>query len=246
MIAPQRILITGAGAGIGRATARLFMAQGWDVALMGRRAQTLHDTAAGAPALILAGDVGNLADVTAAFDTIKTHWGRLDVLFNNAGISAPQAPIDEIDPAQFLAVVQTNIIGMFYVARAAFGLMRAQSPQGGRIVNNGSISAHVPRPGSAPYTMSKHAVTGLTRTLGLDGRAFNIACGQIDIGNAATEMAAAFPTGTRQANGQIAVEPVMDVGHVARAVAQMAALPLDVNIPFQTIMARDMPYIGRG
>ncbi len=246
MNAPQRILITGAGAGIGRATARLFMAQGWDVALMGRRAQTLHDTAAGAPALILAGDVGNLADVTAAFDTIKTQWGRLDVLFNNAGISAPQAPIDEIDPAQFLAVVQTNIIGMFYVARAAFGLMRAQSPQGGRIVNNGSISAHVPRPGSAPYTMSKHAVTGLTRTLGLDGRAFNIACGQIDIGNAATEMAAAFPTGTRQANGQIAVEPVMDAAHVARAVAQMAALPLDVNIPFQTIMARDMPYIGRG
>ena len=246
MNAPQRILITGAGAGIGRATARLFMAQGWDVALMGRRAQTLHDTAAGAPALILAGDVGNLADVTAAFDTIKTHWGRLDVLFNNAGISAPQAPIDEIDAAQFLAVVQTNIVGMFYVARAAFGLMRAQSPQGGRIINNGSISAHVPRPGSAPYTMSKHAVTGLTRTLGLDGRAFNIACGQIDIGNAATEMAAAFPTGTRQANGQIALEPVMDVGHVARAVAQMAALPLDVNIPFQTIMARDMPYIGRG
>lgn len=246
MNAPQRILITGAGAGIGRATARLFMAQGWDVALMGRRAQTLHDTAAGAPALILAGDVGNLADVTAAFDTLKTHWGRLDVLFNNAGISAPQAPIDEIDPAQFLAVVQTNIVGMFYVARAAFGLMRAQSPQGGRIINNGSISAHVPRPGSAPYTMSKHAVTGLTRTLGLDGRAFNIACGQIDIGNAATEMAAAFPTGTRQANGQIAVEPVMDAAHVARAVAQMAALPLDVNIPFQTIMARDMPYIGRG
>jgi len=244
--APQRILITGAGAGIGRATAQTFLSLGWDVALLGRRAQTLHDTAAGAPALILAGDVGNMADVTSAFDTIKTHWGRLDVLFNNAGISAPQAPIDEIDPAQFLAVVQTNIVGMFYVARAAFGLMRAQSPQGGRIINNGSISAHVPRPGSVPYTMSKHAVTGLTRTLGLDGRAFNIACGQIDIGNAATEMAAAFPKGTIQANGQITVEPVMDVGHIARAVAQMAALPLDVNIPFQTIMARDMPYIGRG
>jgi NAD(P)-dependent dehydrogenase (short-subunit alcohol dehydrogenase family) len=244
--APQRILITGAGAGIGRATAQLFLAQGWDVALMGRREAALRETAGGAPALFLAGDVGNLSDVTAAFDTIKTHWGRLDVLFNNAGISAPQAPIDEIDPAQFLAVVQTNIVGMFYVARAAFGLMRSQSPQGGRIINNGSISAHVPRPGSAPYTMSKHAVTGLTRTLGLDGRAFNIACGQIDIGNAATEMAAAFPKGTAQANGQIAVEPVMDVAHVARAVAQMAALPLDVNIPFQTIMARDMPYIGRG
>lgn len=246
MSAPRRILITGAGAGIGRATAQTFIALGWDVALMGRREAALRETAAGAPALILAGDVGNLADVTAAFDAIKTKWGRLDVLFNNAGISAPQAPIDEIDPAQFLAVVQTNIVGMFYVARAAFGLMRAQSPQGGRIINNGSISAHVPRPGSVPYTMSKHAVTGLTRTLGLDGRAFNIACGQIDIGNAATEMAAAFPKGTMQANGQIAVEPVMDVGHVARAVAHMAALPLDVNIPFQTIMARDMPYIGRG
>ncbi len=246
MSAPRRILITGAGAGIGRATAQTFIALGWDVALMGRREAALRETAAGAPALILAGDVGNLADVTAAFDAIRTKWGRLDVLFNNAGISAPQAPIDEIDPAQFLAVVQTNIVGMFYVARAAFGLMRAQSPQGGRIINNGSISAHVPRPGSVPYTMSKHAVTGLTRTLGLDGRAFNIACGQIDIGNAATEMAAAFPKGTMQANGQIAVEPVMDVGHVARAVAHMAALPLDVNIPFQTIMARDMPYIGRG
>ena len=246
MSAPRRILITGAGAGIGRATAQTFIALGWDVALMGRREAALRETAAGAPALILAGDVGNLADVSAAFDAIKTKWGRLDVLFNNAGISAPQAPIDEIDPAQFLAVVQTNIVGMFYVARAAFGLMRAQSPQGGRIINNGSISAHVPRPGSVPYTMSKHAVTGLTRTLGLDGRAFNIACGQIDIGNAATEMAAAFPKGTMQANGQIAVEPVMDVGHVARAVAHMAALPLDVNIPFQTIMARDMPYIGRG
>lgn len=246
MSAPRRILITGAGAGIGRATAQTFIALGWDVALMGRREAALRETAAGAPALILAGDVGNLTDVTAAFDAIRTKWGRLDVLFNNAGISAPQAPIDEIDPAQFLAVVQTNIVGMFYVARAAFGLMRAQSPQGGRIINNGSISAHVPRPGSVPYTMSKHAVTGLTRTLGLDGRAFNIACGQIDIGNAATEMAAAFPKGTMQANGQIAVEPVMDVGHVARAVAHMAALPLDVNIPFQTIMARDMPYIGRG
>lgn len=246
MSAPRRILITGAGAGIGRATAQTFIALGWDVALMGRREAALRETAAGAPALILAGDVGNLADVTAAFDAIRTKWGRLDVLFNNAGISATQAPIDEIDPAQFLAVVQTNIVGMFYVARAAFGLMRAQSPQGGRIINNGSISAHVPRPGSVPYTMSKHAVTGLTRTLGLDGRAFNIACGQIDIGNAATEMAAAFPKGTMQANGQIAVEPVMDVGHVARAVAHMAALPLDVNIPFQTIMARDMPYIGRG
>lgn len=243
----QRILITGAGAGIGRATARHMLALGWDVALLGRKAAALRDTAEGAPtALILPCDVGDLGAVTAAFDQITTRWGRLGVLFNNAGISAPAAPIDEIDPAQFLAVVQTNIVGMFWVARAAFGLMRRQTPQGGRIINNGSISAHVPRPGSAPYTMSKHAVTGLTRTLALDGRAFNIACGQIDIGNAATDMAASFPTGTRQANGSVAMEPVMDVAHVARAVAHMAALPLDVNIPFQTIMARDMPYIGRG
>ncbi len=242
----QTILITGAGAGIGRATARHFIALGWRVALMGRRAQSLRDTADGAPALILQADVGDPAQVAAAFAQIAQDWGRLDVLFNNAGISAAAAPIDEIKVEDFLALVQTNITGMFLCARAAFGMMRHQSPQGGRIINNGSISAHVPRPGSVPYTMSKHAVTGLTRSLGLDGRAFNIACGQIDIGNAMTEMAAAFPKGVRQANGDIRAEPVMDVGHVARAVAQMAALPLDVNIPFQTIMARDMPYIGRG
>jgi NAD(P)-dependent dehydrogenase (short-subunit alcohol dehydrogenase family) len=192
------------------------------------------------------GDVGNLADVTRAFDQITAKWTRLDVVFNNAGISAPAAPIDEIAPEVFLNVMQTNVMGMYWVARAAFGLMRGQTPQGGRIINNGSISAHVPRPGSAPYTMSKHAVTGLTRALGLDGRAFNIACGQIDIGNAATDMTGGFTTGARQANGSVAVEPTFDVGHVARAVAHMAALPLDVNIPFQTIMARDMPYIGRG
>jgi NAD(P)-dependent dehydrogenase (short-subunit alcohol dehydrogenase family) len=242
----QRILITGAGAGIGRATARHMLALGWDVALLGRNAAALRDTAEGAPALILPCDVGDLGAVTAAFDQIAARWGRLDVLFNNAGISAPAAPIDDIAPDAFMAVMQTNVMGMFWVARAAFGLMRHQSPQGGRIINNGSISAHVPRPGSAPYTMSKHAVTGLTRTLGLDGRAFNIACGQIDIGNAATDMTGGFTTGTRQANGNVAVEPVMDVSHVARAVAHMAVLPLDVNIPFQTIMARDMPYIGRG
>ncbi len=242
----QKILITGAGAGIGRATAHHFLTLGWDVGLMGRRDGPLRETANGAPALILVGDVGNQADVGAAFSALETAWGRLDVLFNNAGISAPAAPIDQIDPDQFSAVIQTNVMGMFWAARAAFGLMRRQTPQGGRIINNGSISAHVPRPGSAPYTMSKHAVTGLTRTIGLDGRAFNIACGQIDIGNAATDMAAAFTAGTRQANGQMAVEPVMDVAHVARAVAAMAALPLDVNIPFQTLMARDMPYVGRG
>lgn len=242
----QTILITGAGAGIGRATARHFSNLGWRVALMGRRTDMLVETAAGAPALILQADVGNAAQVSNAFAKIAQDWGRLDILFNNAGISAAAAPIDEIEVTDFLDVVQTNIIGMFLCARAAFGMMRHQSPQGGRIINNGSISAHIPRPGSVPYTMSKHAVTGLTRTLGLDGRAFNIACGQIDIGNAATDMASAFPKGVRQANGEIRAEPVMDVAHVAQAVAQMAALPLDVNVPFQTIMARDMPYIGRG
>lgn len=238
----KSILITGAGAGIGRATARAFLAAGWEVALMGRREAALRETAGGAEARILVADVGNPAQVEAAFASLP----RLDVLFNNAGISAKPAPIDEIAVEDWLALCQTNITGMFLCARAAFGLMRRQSPQGGRIINNGSISAHVPRPGSAPYTMSKHAVTGLTRTLGLDGRAFNIACGQIDIGNALTEMAASFTTGAAQADGQIRVEPVMDVGHVATAVLQMAELPLEVNVPFMTIMARDMPFIGRG
>ena len=240
------ILVTGAGSGIGRATARAFMAAGWRVALMGRRREALAETAADHPALILPCDVTDPAQVDAAFADLKADFGRLDVLFNNAGISAKAAPIDEIPVADWLAVNATNINGMFFCARAAFGLMRRQTPQGGRIINNGSISAHVPRPGSAPYTMSKHAVTGLTRTLGLDGRAFNIACGQIDIGNAMTDMAAGFTTGAMQADGQVRVEPVMDVTHVAEAVLHMARLPLAVNIPFMTLMARDMPFIGRG
>ena len=239
-------MITGAGSGIGRATAHRFITLGWRVALLGRRAAPLRETAGASDALILPADVSDPAAVDAAFATLKSEWGHLDVLFNNAGISAPAAPIDEIPVAQWLAVNGVNITGMFLCARAAFGLMRHQSPMGGRIINNGSISAHVPRPGSAPYTMSKHAVTGLTRSLGLDGRAFNIACGQIDIGNAMTEMAAGFAKGVAQADGQIRVEPVMDVGHVADAVLHMAGLPLDVNVPFITVMARDMPYIGRG
>jgi NAD(P)-dependent dehydrogenase (short-subunit alcohol dehydrogenase family) len=243
----KTILVTGAGSGIGRATARAFLAQGWRVALLGRRRERLEEAAAGdARALILTADVGDADQVEAAFAVVKAAWGRLDVLFNNAGQSAPAAPIDEIPVAEWLAVNSANITGMFLCARAAFGLMRHQSPQGGRIINNGSISAHVPRPGSVPYTMSKHAVTGLTRTLGLDGRAFNIACGQIDIGNALTDMAAKFTQGVPQANGEVRVEPVMDVAHVADAVLHMAGLPLDVNVPFMTIMARDMPYIGRG
>lgn len=238
----RTILITGAGSGIGRATADLFLAEGWNVALLGRREAALRETADGRDALILPCDVSDPAQIDAAFARLQ----RLDVLFNNAGISLPAAPIDEIAVDDWLRLCQTNITGMFLTARAAFGLMRRQTPQGGRIINNGSISAQVPRPGSAPYTMSKHAVTGLTRTLGLDGRAFNIACGQIDIGNALTDMAAAFPKGVPQADGTVRAEPVMDVAHVARMLLHMASLPLEVNTPFVTIMARDMPYIGRG
>ena len=238
----RSILVTGAGAGIGRATARLFLAEGWDVSLLGRRRAALEETAGAHNARILTADVGDPAEVQAAFDQLS----RLDVLFNNAGISAPAAPIDEIPVEKWLEVSRTNITGMFLCARAAFGLMRRQSPRGGRIINNGSISAHVPRPGSVPYTMSKHAVTGLTRTLGLDGRAFDIACAQVDIGNALTDMAAKFQTGVPQADGSVRVEPVMDVDHVARMILHMASLPLEVNTPFVTIMARDMPYIGRG
>jgi len=238
----RSILITGAGGGIGRATARAFLADGWEVTLLGRRPESLAETAAGLPARIIPCDVGDPDQVEAAFAGLQ----HLDVLFNNAGIAARAAPIDEIPVADWLEVSRTNITGMFLCARAAFGLMRRQTPRGGRIINNGSISAHVPRPGSAPYTMSKHAVTGLTRTLGLDGRAFDIACAQIDIGNALTDMAAGFTKGVPQANGEVKVEPVMDVDHVAQMVLHMARLPLEVNTPFVTIMARDMPYIGRG
>lgn len=242
----QKIAITGAGSGIGRATARLFLAAGWQVALIGRRSDALEETAMGHEALILPCDVGHSDAVEAAFATLGQRWGRLDVLFNNAGISLKGAPIDEIPVKDWLNLCQVNITGMFLCARAAYGLMRHQTPQGGRIINNGSISAQVPRPGSAPYTMSKHAVTGLTRTLGLDGRAHNIACGQIDIGNALTEMAVGFTKGVQQADGSTRIEPVMDVAHVAEAVMHMANLPLSVNVPFMTVMARDMPYIGRG
>jgi len=241
------ILITGAGSGIGRSTARLFLREGWRVGLIGRRGSALEETAEGhTAALILPCDVTDPTQVEEAFGDAVAAWGRLDVLFNNAGMSARAAPIDEIAVEDWVAVNAVNITGMFLCARAAFGQMRRQDPQGGRIINNGSISAHVPRPGSVPYTMSKHAVTGLTRTLGLDGRKFDIACGQIDIGNALTSMAEQFTRGVPQADGSIRVEPVMDVAHVAEAVLHMARLPLDVNIPFLTIMARDMPYIGRG
>ena len=242
----KTIVITGAGSGIGRATARAFLREGWSVGLMGRRKAALEETAEGKPALILTADVTQAAGVEAAFDRAMLEWGRIDCLFNNAGIAVKGAPIDEIPVEDWLALANTNITGAFLCARAAFGRMRAQNPQGGRIINNGSISAHVPRPGFAPYTMSKHAVTGLTRQLALDGRRFNIACGQIDIGNAVTDMAASLGQGALQADGSIRAEAMMDVTHVAEAVLHMASLPLDVNVPFMTIMARDMPYIGRG
>ena len=241
-----RILITGAGSGIGRATARTFLAAGWDVALVGRREEALRETAGTHKALILGCDVADPDQVDAAFAQVEAAWGRLDVLFNNAGVALKGAPIDEIAVKDWLNLCNINITGMFLCARAAFGLMRRQSPQGGRIINNGSISAHAPRPGSAPYTVSKHAVTGLTKTLALDGRPFDIACGQIDIGNAATEMTGGFSAGMPQASGEVRAEPLMPVAHVAEAVLHMANLPLSVNVPFITIMARDMPFLGRG
>ncbi|MFU8825733.1 SDR family oxidoreductase [Yoonia sp.] len=243
----KTILITGAGSGIGRATARHFLAAGWRVALTGRRADALHETAADhKAALVVPCDVTKEAAVDALFARIADEWERLDVVFNNAGTNVKGRPIDEISVAEWQQVCDVNITGMFLLARGAFGLMRRQSPQGGRIINNGSISAHVPRPGSAPYTMSKHAVTGLTRTLSLDGRAYDIACGQIDIGNALTDMAVAMTQGVPQADGSIAVEAVMDVAHVADAVMHMASLPPEANIQFMNVMATKMPFIGRG
>ena len=242
----RTILITGAGGGIGRAAARLFLENGWRVALLGRRGETLEETAQGRDALVVVADVGQPTQVDAGFAAVRSEFGRLDVLFNNAGTFAKPAPIDEISVEDWLDICQTNITGMFLCARAAFGQMRLRSPQGGRIINNGSVSAHVPRPGSAPYTMSKHAVTGLTRSLALDGRAFNIACGQIDIGNASTDMTRQIGKGTLQADGRTTPEPVFDSLHAAEAVLHMARLPLSVNVPFMTVMARDMPYIGRG
>lgn len=244
---PQTVLITGAGSGIGRSTASLFLAEGWNVALMGRRVAALEKTAAGhEAALVLPCDVSDASSLDAAMSRLVDRFGRLDVLFNNAGIGLPSAMIDEIAVEDWAALCQVNISGMFLAARAAFGQMRRQSPQGGRIINNGSVSAQVPRFGSAPYTMSKHAVTGLTRSLSLDGRGFGIACGQIDIGNALTEMAVPMTRGVPQADGTLRAEPVMDPGDVARSVLHMAALPPEANVQFMTVMATAMPYIGRG
>lgn len=243
-------LVTGAGSGIGRACALALLGAGYHVALLGRRPQALEETAAQAAdpsrVLILPADAGKEAEVDAAFERVRASFGRLDLLFNNAGISAPAVPIDELSVAQWQAVVDVNLTASFLCARAAFKLMKSQSPRGGRIVNNGSISAHVPRPNSAAYTSTKHAITGLTKCLSLDGRAHDIACGQLDIGNALTEMAQPMTQGVRQANGQIAVEATMDVAHVASALLYMASLPLDANVQFMTVMATKMPFVGRG
>ncbi|MCF8206347.1 MAG: SDR family oxidoreductase [Methylotenera sp.] len=237
-------LVTGAGSGIGRAVARALAREGWTLALLGRREAPLQETLP--EALHLPADVTDEAQVDAAFQTLRQRFGRLDLLFNNAGISALGVPIDELSVAQWRAVVDTNLTGSFLCARAAFALMKAQLPRGGRIINNGSISAHAPRPFSAPYTSTKHAITGLTKSLSLDGRAFDIACGQIDIGNAATDMTEKMARGMPQANGQLAVEPRMDVEDVARAVVYMASLPLSANVQTMTVMATSMPFVGRG
>ena len=243
----ETILITGAGSGIGRATARLFLENGWNVGLVGRREAALAETAEGAArAMLLPCDVSDADAIGGAVTELAAAFGRLDVLFNNAGISLPTAMIDEIPVEDWLALANVNITGMFLTARAAFAQMRAQAPQGGRIINNGSVSAQVPRFGSAAYTMSKHAVTGLTRSLSLDGRGFDIACGQIDIGNAMTDMAEKMTRGVPQADGALKIEPVMPATEVARAVWHMATLPPGTNVQFMTVMATAMPYIGRG
>ncbi len=240
-------VITGAGSGIGRETAALFMSAGWHVALLGRRKDALAETAAlGASGHVYPCDLTQEAEVDTTFEAIAKDLGRVDVLFNNAGSNCKQATIDELSFDDWKSVIDINLTGAFLAARAAFRHMRAQDPQGGRIINNGSVSAYAPRPGSVPYTSSKHAISGLTRTIALDGRPFSIACGQIDIGNALTDMALAMTKGVPQANGETAIEPVMKASEVADAVLNMAELPLSTNILFQTIMATNMPFVGRG
>ncbi|MEU1170535.1 SDR family oxidoreductase [Streptomyces microflavus] len=243
-------VVTGAGSGIGRAVALALAGAGWSLALAGRRAEPLAETAAaaGAPdALCVTTDVTDEDEVGALFTAVRERFGRLDLLFNNAGTFGPGGvPVEELAAADWRAVVEVNLTGTFLCAQAAYRLMKEQDPQGGRIINNGSISAHAPRPHSVAYTATKHAVTGLTKSLSLDGRPYRIACGQIDIGNAATEMTERMRTGILQANGELAVEPVMAAADVARTVVHMAELPLEANIPFLTVMATDMPYVGRG
>jgi NAD(P)-dependent dehydrogenase (short-subunit alcohol dehydrogenase family) len=248
---PKTAIVTGAGTGIGRAVALALLASGYRVALAGRRREPLDQAiaAASAPAgaaLAVATDVSDPASVRALFAATKSAFGRLDLLFNNAGVGAPAVPMEELSFEQWKSVVDINLTGTFLCTQEAIKLMKSQDPRGGRIINNGSISAHAPRPNSAPYTSTKHAITGLTKSTSLDGRKHDIACGQIDIGNAATEMAAKMATGVPQANGTIAIEPLMDLAHVASAVLYMASLPLEANVQFLTVMATKMPFVGRG
>jgi NAD(P)-dependent dehydrogenase (short-subunit alcohol dehydrogenase family) len=244
-------IVTGAGTGIGRGIALALLREGYAVVLAGRRAEPLAETVTqagedGARAIAVPTDVTDPASVRALFERTREAFGRLDLLFNNAGASAPPVPLEDLSFDQWKAVVDVNLTGTFLCIREAFAVMKSQSPMGGRIINNGSISAHAPRPNSAPYTATKHAVTGLTRSAALDGRKYDIACGQIDIGNAATDMTRRMKDGVPQADGTTAVEPTMDVDHVARAVVYMAGLPLDANVQFMTIMATKMPFLGRG
>ena len=244
-------VVTGAGSGIGRASALALLKAGFSVTLTGRRQQALEESIglAGSDAsraLAVPADVGRPDQVQAVFDKTVARFGRVDVLFNNAGQNAPGVLFEDLSYEKWKAVVDTNLTGSFLCAQAAFRIMKDQNPRGGRIINNGSISAHAPRPDSAPYTATKHAVTGLTKTIALDGRKYDIACSQIDIGNAITELAARMQKGVKQANGTIAPEAMMDVNRVGEAVVQMASLPLDTNILFMTIMATKMPFVGRG
>ncbi|HEX8593681.1 MAG TPA: SDR family oxidoreductase [Pseudomonas sp.] len=248
---PKIALVTGAGSGIGRAVALGLLADGYKVVVTGRRLEPLQALVAqateqGGEALAVSTDVRDPASVDALFATIEEVYGRVDVVFNNAGVNAPAVPMDELPVEKWLNVIDTNVTGVFLCSRGAFGLMRKQSPQGGRIINNGSISAHTPRPFTAPYTASKHAVLGLTKSLALDGREFNIACSQIDIGNALTELSVRMTKGVRQANGETAVEPMIDVKHIADAVRYIANLPLSANVLNMTVMATNMPFVGRG
>ncbi len=244
-------IVTGAGSGVGRASALALLEDGYRVALLGRRADALAATIEkagplGERALAIPTDVSQPDSVRLAFDKVVAQWGRLDLLFNNAGVNAPGIPIEDLTFEQWKNVVDINLTGVFLCTQQAFRVMKAQSPMGGRIINNGSISAHAPRPNSSPYTSTKHAVTGLTKSTSLDGRKYDIACGQIDIGNALTEMAQRMAKGVMQADGNIAIEPLMDVGHVARAVVHMGSLPLEANVQFMTVMATKMPFVGRG
>ena len=249
MSSPKIAIVTGAGTGIGRAVTLALARHGWNVALAGRRREPLEAVAAEAPpgaTLCVPTDVADPASVRALFDATVRAWGRVDFLFNNAGVGAPPIPLEDLTFEQWKAVVDINLTGAFLCTQQAFRVMKSQVPRGGRIVNNGSISAHAPRPNSAPYTSTKHAITGLTKSTSLDGRKYDIACGQIDIGNAATEMAAKMATGVPQANGQVAIEPLMEVAQVGDAVLHMAELPLETNVQFMTIMATKMPFVGRG